>query len=148
MNIFKEENTMVYQHILLASDLYAENEHFSKKALELANAFKAKLSIVHVVEHPYVYATYFAPFPDVEVEINAQAKVQLEKLGEKLDVPVSDQHLCSGAAKAEVLQLADKINADLIVVGSHVASVMGHLLGSTASAVVNGAKIDVLTIRK
>ncbi|WP_119711481.1 universal stress protein [Arsenophonus endosymbiont of Aleurodicus floccissimus] len=46
-----------------------------------------------------------------------------------------------------ILEIADEINADLIVIASRRPNFRTHLLGSTATAVVNYAKIPVLVIR-
>ena len=42
---------------------------------------------------------------------------------------------------------ADKIGADLIVVGSHTRSGLALLLGSTARGLVPGAHCDVLAVK-
>ena len=43
--------------------------------------------------------------------------------------------------------LADKISADLIVIGTHGQSGLKLLLGSTANAVLHGVKVDVLAVK-
>jgi universal stress protein A len=43
--------------------------------------------------------------------------------------------------------MADESNADLIVLGTHGRSGIRLLLGSTANAVLHGAKQDVLAVR-
>jgi universal stress protein A len=43
--------------------------------------------------------------------------------------------------------MAEKINADLIVVGTHGQSGLRLLLGSTANAVLHGVKTDVLAVK-
>jgi len=42
--------------------------------------------------------------------------------------------------------LAEKINADLIVLGTHGRHGLGLMLGSTANAVLHGAPCNVLTV--
>lgn len=67
------------------------------------------------------------------------------------DIKVSDKQInCKvsiGSAKDEILDYAQEINADLIVVGSHRPSTSTYLLGSTASAIVRHAKTSVFVIR-
>ena len=59
-----------------------------------------------------------------------------------------ESHSCSfGLPADEIKSEAEALNADLIVVGSHGRKGLGLLLGSTATGVLHGAKIDVLTVR-
>ncbi|VDZ64485.1 Universal stress protein F [Serratia odorifera] len=52
-----------------------------------------------------------------------------------------------GSPRDEVLQLAEEIDADLIVIGSRRPSVKTYLLGSNAAAIVRHAKTSVMVIR-
>lgn len=67
------------------------------------------------------------------------------------DIKVADERInCKvgiGSAKDEILDYAQEIGADLIVVGSHHPSTSTYLLGSTASAIVRHAKTSVFVIR-
>ncbi|WP_417769851.1 universal stress protein [Stappia sp.] len=47
----------------------------------------------------------------------------------------------------EILVSADKVNADLIVIGSHRPELKDYLLGPNAARVVRHAKISVLVVR-
>ena len=52
-----------------------------------------------------------------------------------------------GRPAAEIRAYAEKIGADLIVVGSHGRTGISGLLGSTARGVLHGAPCDVLVVR-
>lgn len=52
-----------------------------------------------------------------------------------------------GGAYQEMLAHAEKIGADLIVIGSHKPNVADYLLGSTASRVVRHARCSVYVVR-
>jgi nucleotide-binding universal stress UspA family protein len=52
-----------------------------------------------------------------------------------------------GSVYNEVLNQADRIGADLIVVGSHQPSMATYLLGSNAATIVRHAKCSVLVVR-
>jgi universal stress protein F len=56
-------------------------------------------------------------------------------------------HVVTGAPKDQILKLADSIDADLIVLGSHRPGITTYLLGSNAAAVVRHAKCPVLVVR-
>ena len=47
----------------------------------------------------------------------------------------------------EIHTLANEINTDLIVIGTHGRSGLKLLLGSTANSVLHSAKQDVLAVR-
>ncbi len=53
----------------------------------------------------------------------------------------------SFAYGGEIHALAEKLSADLIIVGSHGRHGLALLLGSTANGVLHGAKCDVLAMR-
>ena len=52
-----------------------------------------------------------------------------------------------GSVYNEVLGEADRISADLIVVGSHRPTMATYLLGSNAATIVRHARCSVLVVR-
>ena len=52
-----------------------------------------------------------------------------------------------GSIKNEVLKVAQENDIDLIVTGSHGKHGLALLLGSTADAILHGAKCDILIVR-
>ena len=64
-----------------------------------------------------------------------------------LDIPPALTHIKTGRPAVEIKALAEEIEADLIVIGTHGQSGLGLLLGSTANGVLHGVSCDVLTIR-
>ncbi|WP_202215019.1 universal stress protein, partial [Klebsiella pneumoniae] len=52
-----------------------------------------------------------------------------------------------GRPKDKILERAEAISADLIIIGSRRPSISTYLLGSTAAAVVRYAKTSVLVVR-
>ena len=137
-----------YNTILAAVDLSAESEKVARKAAILAQASGAKLHLVHVVE-PVNFAyggDVPIDFSSIQQEIQKQAEVQLADLAAKFGF-ASEQHLVAGRAEIEIHTLADKLKADLVVLGSHGRHGLALLLGSTANSVLHGAKCDVLAVR-
>ena len=84
---------------------------------------------------------------DIEQELLKEAKKSMTKLGNQLNVDKEHQVVEVGLAKQLVIDLAEKIKADLIIVGSHGRHGVRLLLGSTANAVLHGAPCDVLAVR-
>ena len=93
------------------------------------------------------YSYAYLGIEDIEGQLIQEAAQSLLKLGDKLSVEKRDQHVEVGPTKTKILKIAETIQADLIVCGSHGRHGLSLLLGSTANAILHGAKCDVLTIR-
>ena len=107
----------------------------------------ATLTLVHVVEPLPGYSYAYLGIEDIEGQLIDEARQTLEKLGGRLNVKKTDQHVEVGPTKTKILKIADDIGADLIICGSHGRHGLSLLLGSTANAILHGAKCDVLTVR-
>ncbi|MGI9464424.1 MAG: universal stress protein, partial [Aestuariivirgaceae bacterium] len=59
----------------------------------------------------------------------------------------ADVEIRSGRPHHALVSLADEIDADLILIGSHDPGLQDYFLGSTASSVVRHAKCSVLVDR-
>jgi len=137
----------MYKHILFATDLTDETEYVIAKVRTMCEYTKAKLSLVHVVEPLPGYSYAYLGIEDIEGQLIDEARQSMAKLGEKLSVDVASQHVEIGPTKTKILTIADEVNADLIICGSHGRHGLSLLLGSTANAILHGAKCDVLTVR-
>ena len=133
-----------YKHILFATDL-GESSVVTSKAAEFAKKFGATLSLVHIVEPIPAYG-----YPDgmeLESPYIEEARAELSKLGKQLNVTDEHQYIEFGSIKTRIIELADELDCDLVIIGSHGRHGLSRLLGSTASAVLHGATCDVLTVR-
>jgi universal stress protein A len=140
---------MSYKKILVAVDLTAESKAVADKAREVADLYKATLTMVHVVE-PVVIDNANEAMPtipyDIETTLVEHAKVHLDKLAQRLKGEV-DCKVEHGSVKREVFRLVEENNIDLIVVGTHGRHGVGLLLGSTANAILHGTPCDVLAVK-
>lgn len=139
-----------YKNILLAVELEpACDGEPSKKALELQKEFDAKLHLVHAIEHMSSYGAAYgvAAGADIEEMLLENAQESMRKLGSQLGVGASNQIIKVGPARTIILEEAERLGADLIIVGSHGRHGIRLLLGSTANAVLHGALCDVLAVR-
>ncbi|MGL6036423.1 MAG: universal stress protein, partial [Legionella sp.] len=71
----------------------------------------------------------------------------LSLLGEQLSIPTTHQFVEIGSAREHIIQKAKELECQLIILGSHSASGLQSILGSTAHETVNHAGCDVLTLR-
>lgn len=137
----------MYKHILFATDLTEDTEYLLDKVRTMRGYTGAKLSLIHVVEPLPGYSYAYLGIEDIEGQLIEEARQAIEKLGEKLSVAKEGQFVEVGPTKTKILDTADLVNADLIICGSHGRHGLSLLLGSTANAILHGAKCDVLTVR-
>lgn len=137
----------MYKHILFATDLMDDTEYLIEKVKALRSYTGSQLSLVHVVEPLPGYSYAYLGIEDIEGQLIEEARTTLAKLGETFSVDKSNQYIEVGPTKSKILKIADDIGADLIICGSHGRHGLSLLLGSTANAILHGAKCDVLTVR-
>lgn len=139
-----------YRNVLVAVDLAAENDPILQRAADRVIA-GGQLSVVHVMEPAYFYygmEPALGALPDTfEEDMLQRAKEQLASVSRKYNIPPARQYLERGHAATQILRLAEDKGVDLIVVGSHGRHGWRLLLGSTANAVLHGARCDVLAVR-
>lgn len=136
-----------YAHILVALDLSEESAQVLQRATALADA-NCRLTLLHVIE-PLTFA-YGGDIPvdltEVQQQLQEQATASLAAMAGRVS-GTPEQLVVIGQPAAEIHQLAEQRDCDLIVLGSHGRRGLALLLGSTANAVLHGAKCDVLAVR-
>lgn len=99
------------KQLLVASDLSARSDRALHRAVQLAAAHGAHLTVAHIVDD------------DVPMAVaRTQETAAREALGQALsalDAPEAEVVVSTGAVVQGLLALADRIDADLIVVGTH-----------------------------
>lgn len=138
----------MYKHILLAVDLPA-NRAEVEQAIQLAKQHSARLTVLHVIEHINAYgvAQAYPTVLDLEAKMLEDAKKELEKLHHQESLSNATFLVDVGSPKVVILQKAEELGVDLIVVGSHGRHGLALLLGSTANAILHHAPCDVLAVR-
>ncbi|WP_282607130.1 universal stress protein [Pelagibius sp. Alg239-R121] len=109
----------------------------------------ATLHMVHVVpeEEALGPLSQFVPegFADAH---RATSHSKLETMSKDLPSHVDIKlHMRSGNIYVEALNLAEKIEADLIIIGSSRPDLRDYLLGPKAARIVRHAKCSVLVVR-
>ncbi|MGZ5012557.1 MAG: universal stress protein [Methylobacter sp.] len=140
-----------YQHILLAVDYSEHDDRVGRRAKDLAKTHQAKLSIIHVLDNIPMpdtgYGTVISLTEDSGYELLEAEKTKLMQIGEQLNIVTANRWLIWGVPQQEIIQLAERKQVDLIVVGSHGRHGLALLLGSTANSILHYAGCDVMTIR-
>lgn len=138
----------MYTNILFATDLLNEHTHLAEKAAELSKQFNATLYLLHVIELPAsIQIAQGLGFTELAKPSKEDAETVLSLLGEQLSISTKHQFVEIGSAREHIIQKAKELNCQLIILGSHSASGLQSILGSTAHETVNHAACDVLTLR-
>ena len=149
--------------LLCATDLGPRGPDVLRHAAGLARCFGARLHILHVIEPPSDFAQFWinATVPEEtrqahETEVYAsvhQALRQrldaycLEALEGQAENPIADIQIIEGPPARVILEQARRIDAELIVLGSHGHSAIGEaVLGSVAHKVTMKATVPVLLV--
>jgi len=138
-----------YQRILTAIDLSDEAIPVLQRAAAMARQHQAELHLLHVVEPLSLAYGGDIPmdFSGIQEELQQQAENSLKRYADQYGIQTDNCHLLTGRPDAHIHQLSEELDCDLIVVGSHGRKGLALLLGSTANAVLHGAKCDVLSVR-
>jgi nucleotide-binding universal stress UspA family protein len=139
--------------LLLAHDFEETSERAFDEAIELGRKLSATVVVVHVYAVPmYSFPEGSALIPSAQdaARIGEAAQRALDGiLARRRDAGVELRGvLRSGVPDQEICQLADELDADIIVIGTHARGALSRaLLGSVAQRVVRSAKQPVLTVR-
>ena len=144
---------MSYKQILVGIDLTEEADEVLAAARSLADQQTAKLTSLTVVKPlTHVYGGLdLAPISNgsiaFEKQATDQAQQQLNEISREYKIEPADTNVRLGSPAFEIRTLAEKLEADLIVIGTHGRHGLGLLLGSTANAVLHGVSCDVLAVK-
>ena len=154
-----------YKNILYATDLTPNSDYAFKHAVLMARQSQAKIHLLHVV--PEIDAGFRSYVSAVmgegkleafegqhEEQARIDMKLRLEKFAQEEleDHPedlknIAGIEVVHGHAVTEILLAADRLNVDVIVMGTHGKGTKGHtFLGSVAEKVLHKSKKPVFVI--
>ena len=138
--------------ILVATDGSREAELAATTAADLAKSTDSELHVVHVGEIPLVYHperhAYRAEYEEHEKEAQQLLEAEVERIKEA-GATVAQSHLRMGRADEEIVELAQSIDAGMIVMGSRgQGRIRRALLGSVSESVVRHAHCPVTIVRE
>lgn len=139
----------MYSSILVAIDL-DESSSWSKAvpvAISLAKCFNARCTLASVVEDSYLARE--AQWSSIGVrEILSTANARLSLLADDLrGEALMETKVVTGSIGGGILDLANQVEADLIVLASHRPAMKDWLIGANASRVVRHCQCSVLVVR-
>ena len=144
------------QIILAPTDFSEGSSPATDYAVRMAEAFEAKLILLHVGADPTEYHQSGGAAADIyrlaRDEQARYARAAMDRLvaevqGKHPDVTIEVDHQ-SGTPHVAILDASDRLDADLIVMGTAgLTGVSRFLIGSTAERVVRVSNVPVLTVR-
>jgi len=140
---------LAFKRILFATDLSEESKEGLHVTVELAQALRSELVILHVIDKlniPYGVAE-MAPYAGAQDLEDAKARLAMFA-GEAARAKVKTETiLVEGNAADAILKAAEEQLPDLIFITIHKKGVVERaLLGTTAERVVREAKVPVLSV--
>lgn len=139
-------------NILFATDFSDSSQTAADYAVTLAKLTGAHLHVLHVIneldEHQRVMIPREA-FLSLEKGLEIQAIKGLKRFcREWAKGLITTIHAVVGTPYLKILEVANEVQADLVIMGTHGRAGMEHIIvGSTAERVVRHSKIPVLTVR-
>lgn len=143
---------MKYNKILVAIDNTDEAENVVMSAMLIAEEY-AEVHLMTAVEPlsniygSMIWSPVVSDTHSLEESLVEQSKKHLTELGLRHGIDEQNVHVMLGSPASNIRELAEKIGADLIVVGTHGRHGVGLILGSTANSVLHGVNTDVLVVR-
>lgn len=147
---------MSFQHLIVPIDGSEISYAAARKAAIIAQSFGAKVTAISLInEDPFTDADFYygtAIMRDYFAQAHSNAKTALADAKKIFDTYQldSDIRIIEGEVSAEhIIQVAQELNADLIVMGSHGRKgVQKFFLGSFANDVLQSTSLPVLIIKE
>lgn len=140
---------LAIQTILYPTDLSQQSEAAFDVVCALAREGQARVVVLHVERPPLTSMGGIAGVPPLPSEYDRarQGEVLQRIQAPEASIPV-EHRLAYGEPEAVILQVAEEIGADLIVMSTHGRTGLRRLLmGSVAEHIVRHASCPVLTVR-
>ncbi|MBS9781575.1 MAG: universal stress protein [Gammaproteobacteria bacterium] len=143
---------MNYQHILFVTDLNSDSRIIADKTKKLLKDNPtARLSVIHVVLDNIIAGGYeimpLFNYADEKENLEENAK-SLKAFIQETELNADEVEVVPALSTAGgIADYADEHNVDLIIIGLHKKTgLLNTLLGNTATAVLNNADCDVLSV--
>ena len=144
----------MFEHILVPIDGSSTARQAIDKALAIAQAFKSSVTLIYVID-PYAFTGVGNDFSYGQAEYLAAATAEAnESIGaarrvfEAKGIAVNGSVVEGHAVYQAILDTAESLNADLVVMGSHGRRGLEKLvLGSVTAQVLSHAHLSVLVVR-
>lgn len=147
---------MEFDSVLVPTDFSGASDLALRWANLLASKYKAKLTLLHVVEalpvHDYALTEPTAGFANLYQErMMTRARSELREAASSVAEPgvQADTTILSGDPAKEILAAATSAHADLVVMATHGRAGLSHaILGSVVEKFLRSAPCPVLAVKR
>ncbi len=137
-----------YTKILVPLDGSEQSKEALKEAVAVAKRNMTSLVLLHVKDEARISGTPYAlalKLEDLENEAKEIVAEAQELVGDEVAV---DIHRTTGSPKKEIVNLANELGIELIVMGSSGKGLLDRMLvGSTTTYVISHAPCNVMVVR-
>ncbi|MGH2349075.1 MAG: universal stress protein [bacterium] len=153
-NTGRRSGGIAVRRILVPTDFSRDADLALQWGVRLGTLMKAEVTVLFVLDLslgaisglPPEMASMYAT-GDLLAQVRREAADEMARLGRRH--PRVKRLIREGSPRPEILRTADRLRADMIVMGTHGRSGLAHVVfGSVAEHVVRYAKMPVLTVRK
>lgn len=144
---------MVFKNILVPFDLSSPAHHAFKVALNIAQKYNSKITLITCVEedtwhHKFYDSRIYSELLKKKTKLAKKYMEKLEVLANKAGVNIKFQVLRSTSVVKDITTFAKSKKIDLIVMSSHGRTGWDKLiLGSVANGVIQRTRCPVLLIK-
>lgn len=129
------------KHLLVASDLSARSDRALQRAVQLAGSQGARLTVAHIVDDD-------VPMAVAQAQETAAREVLVRALSAH-DAPEAEVVVSTGDVVQGLLELAERLDADLLVAGTHKPRPFWDLFsGTTMERFVRAEERPVLLVHE
>jgi universal stress protein A len=139
----------MFQTMLVALDGSPRAPLVLERAVELARHSDGRIHLCHAVTIPIGLpeAVWAMPMAQLDTALVAEAERDLAKVAQPYPDEIVGTHVRIGQPPDVLVDLANELSIQLIVIGAHGYGPIERLLGTTASKIVHRAKCSVLVVR-
>ena len=140
--------------ILVAIDFSATSREALCQAVRLAEAFDARVDLLHVIEelfrpvgHGYTLRSIYEVEPDIQARLGEALRVFRDEVAGDFQ-HFGPMEILPGPPAEAIAEVAERLGSSLLVLGTKGLRGLNHLLmGSVAEAVVRTAPCPVLSVK-
>ena len=144
----------MFKHILVPVDGSSTSGQAIAKAIAIAEAFKSMVTVIYVID-PYAFTGVGTDFSYGQAEYLGAATAEANEAIKAAKQAFQNHGITVTASIVEghaiyrgILETAESVNADLIVMGSHGRRGLEKLvLGSVTAQVLSHTHLSVLVVR-
>ncbi|MCC6721099.1 MAG: universal stress protein [Bacteroidia bacterium] len=138
--------------IIVPIDFSITSENALKHAADHANVFKNDIVMLHIIEESYL-SSLFGSHQNYKNEmIKTGVELKLEELKTQILAKYPnlkiDYFVYTGKVYKAIVEIAEKMDCDCIIMGTNGAEGIEHIIGSTSSRVMSYANVPVFIVNE